>query len=354
MASCTHQQWVGIQQENSDFVLQYGNRLRNIAGSLPRPAKQYPSLISFIGKQSKTRALRNLFPGAGISNYRRYGVAKLCVDQATINEEHPILVADSCPEYTHFDVNGKDAFHELTNYPVAWPDDEEGLATRQELSDYVHTRVLSLFIDVLCIFASDCGGLDDVADRIIKWIAIGSASNLPASTRPRLLVVTSIPGHTFNSEVLRFRLKLFSHPGYSESFSSFNVINILSRPSPDSFSALKEVIHAEIGLARRERANADALFSMIHVAGFFDKALRNFAESPLSTFDFIKSSRENNPVSPNFKLHLEAFVDLSWKQSIRGAMLWDLVASAIIFDNFLPDMHRKCSSDTSCLYTDEI
>lgn len=203
-----------------------------------------------------------------------------------------------------------------------------------------------MFTDVLCIFAPDCGGLDGVADRISRWTVLGSASSLPPNTRPRLLVVTSIPGHIFDSEALRFRQKLLSYPGYSNSFSSLNVINISrsSRPSPSLLSAFKEVMYAEIKSARRERTTVNTLFSMTHVAAFFHMALRSFAESPLSTFNFIKSSREVHPVTPNFRIHLEAFLSLCWKQNIQGDMLWELIASAFILDGFPPDIHCEYES----------
>lgn len=344
MAPCAHQQWLRVHQEENGFVLQYGNRLQNITNSLPRPSSQYPSLIFFIGKQSKARAVRALFPGNGISNSRRYGIANICVDPTTISSDHPILIADSCPDYTQINLRGKDACHEIINHPVAWPDDENGRLTEQDLADHVHARILSLFIDVLCVFAQDCGGLDHVAERLTTWAAIGSASSLPSSVRPRLLVVTSISGHTFDSEVLRFRLKLLSDPKFAGSFSSLNVVNVLGStrcPPRELFSGLREILYDETRTARVERANAHTLFSMIHITAFFDIALRNFAKSPLDTLEFIRSSREENPVSLNFQHHLKSFMSLCSEHKLPDSILWDFVASAIVLDSFPPDMHCK-------------
>ncbi|KAH6666168.1 hypothetical protein B0J14DRAFT_441533, partial [Halenospora varia] len=64
---------------------------------LPRPAKQYPSLIFFIGKQAKSQALRFLFPKNTISHCRQYGIANICADPTTTHNDHPILIADSSP-----------------------------------------------------------------------------------------------------------------------------------------------------------------------------------------------------------------------------------------------------------------
>jgi hypothetical protein len=220
------------------------------------------------------------------------------------------------------------------------------------LVDNVYARLLSLFIDVLCVFAQDCGGLDGVAERLTSWATTGSSSSLPGSVRPRLLVVTSIPGHAFDSEVLRFRLRLLAHPQFSRSFSSLNVVNILSRarwPPREIFGGLKEILREEIRTARVERVNTHTLFSMIHITAFFDMALRDFAASPLDMFDFIRSSRERNPVSSNFQHHLKSFMSLCSENGLPDSTLWDFIGSAIILDSFPPDMHCKYQANRRIL-----
>jgi hypothetical protein len=343
MAPCIHQQWLRVHRDETGFVLQYGNRLSNITNSLPRPAKQYPSLIFFIGKQAKSQALRALFPGNTISNCRKYGIANICADPTTTDDSYPILIADSTPDFTQTNPRGKVVCHETISHPVTWPDDESGLPTQQGLVDRLHARLLSLFIDVVCIFAKDCGGLDGVAERLASWSIFGSASSLPNSTRPRLIVVTNVPGHTFDSEALRFRLGVLADPKFANSFSSLNLVNVLGTgPSRALFSGLGEVLRHEANTARLERINAHTLFSMIHITALFEIALRNFAISPQHTFDFIKSSREENPVSPNFENHLKSFMSLSLKHRLPDNILWDFIGSAIIMDSFPPDMHCKC------------
>jgi hypothetical protein len=213
--------------------------------------------------------------------------------------------------------------------------------------DRIHARLLSLFADVLCIFAQDCGGLDAVAERLTTWTAIGSASSLPGSVRPRLLVVTSISGADFNSEALRFRLRVLSNPKFSASFSSLNVVNVLGStrlPSREVFSGLEMILRDETSKSRAERINTHTLFSMVHVSAFFDMALRNFATSAQHTFDFIGSTRESNPVPANFPQHLKSFIGLSSKHKLPENILWDFIASAIILDSFPLDMHCKCSA----------
>ena len=344
MASCAHRQWLRLRQDGNGVALQYGNRLHNIATSLPHPAKQYPSLVLFLGKQSKARALRALFPGSGISSCRGSAIANICVDPTTVGRDSPNLIADINSERSQSISRGKDTCHETTTHPVAWADRDDVPLAQQELADQVHARLLFLFTHVLCIFANDFGTLDQVADQLEAWTALGSASSLPGSVHPRLLVVTSIPGADFHADVLRFRLRVLSDPKFADSFSSLNVLNVLSlgRAPRWDFSALEAVLCDETNAARLERVNTHTLFSMIHISAFFDMALRDFARSPRHTFDFIQRTREDSPVPPAFRQHLDSFLNLCSKQKLPESILWEFIASAITMDCFPPDMHCRC------------
>jgi hypothetical protein len=343
MALCAHQYWLRVHQGETGVGLQHTNRLHHISTLLPNPVKQRPSLLFFLGKQFKGRVLRVLYPGNTISSCRKYGIANICLHPTTRKDEHPILIADNCPNSTQVKLRGKDTCHETINHPVAWLD-ESDQQKQQHLADHVLARLFSLFIDVLCLFAQDCGGLDGVVDMLAGWTAIGSASSLPGTVRPRLVVVTSIPGDIFASEALQFRLRVLSDRKFSESFSSLNVVNVLGigrTPSHEHFSGLAEALQHETHLIRAEKVNCHTLFSMIHITEFFDAALRQFAKSP-QIFDFIQYSREEYPVSHSFQHHLSAFMGLCSEYKIPASIIWDFIASVVVLDSFPPDMHSKC------------
>ena len=356
MACCPHVQWLRVRHDETGFVLQYGNRLHNITKTLPRPSMQYPSIVFFIGKSSKSRALRALYPQNEISNCRKSGIANICVDSTTENEEHPVLLAECYPDYTQTKSRGgKETCHDTSSHSVTWSDVENGGPKRQELIDHVQARLLLLFIDVLCLFAYDYGGLDAVAERLITWATIGTASSLPRAIRPRLLIVTNISGSNFDSEVLRFRLRVLSHSRFSESFSSLNVVNVGTsrRSTREHFSALGQVLNEEIRMQRVERVNTHTLFSMVHTAAFFDLALQHFATSPLDTFDFIYGSRRDFLVSLNFPHHLNSFMNVYAENRLPDHIAWEFIASVVIMDAFPPDMHSQCCfRQGSRCYTD--
>ncbi|KFY68725.1 hypothetical protein V496_00869 [Pseudogymnoascus sp. VKM F-4515 (FW-2607)] len=177
---------------------------------------------------------------------------------------------------------------------------------------------------------------------------IGPASSLEHPILPRLLIVTNISGDDFALEALRLQLKLLSYPGFSDSFSSLNVINVLgaSGHTPRGhFSALEQVLKEEIRLQRAARVNTHTLFSMAHIAAFFDLALQNFAKSPLSTFSFIHASRDDFKVSPNFPQHLRSFMSVLADKKLPSHFAWEFIASAIVLDAFPPDMHMFSPSE---------
>ncbi|XMA20786.1 hypothetical protein WAI453_013577 [Rhynchosporium graminicola] len=198
-----------------------------------------------------------------------------------------------------------------------------------------------MFVDVLCFFSQDYGGLDHLANRIASWTTLRSALSLPRSTRPRLIVITNTPGQDVNSEALRFRLTVLSHPHFADSFASLKLVNLLglNTRTLELFSGVEQVIRHDINLARIERGNAHALFSMVHITKLFESALRNFCTSPRHAFNFIKSSRERNPLSPDLATHLKSFLRLSLEHKLSERILWSFVGSALILDFYPPDMH---------------
>ena len=345
MASCSHVQWLRLSQEHKTFSLQDGHRLHSITQSLPRPSKQYPSFLFFLGKGSKSVALRNLFPETRISSYRHYGIANICLDPKTSDDDYPLIIADGCQSGATYVTNSTPEYkcHETTNHLLDWPESENEPPQQQSIIDITNARLLSLFIDVICIFAEDYGGLADVVTQLTNWAAYGSASSLHLTVRPRIVVVTRIPGNVFESEVLHFRSQLFSTPKFSEVFSSLNVVNLLAKLRPNSqtqFGALKEVLGQELQTARFARISSSAMFSCIHLKAFFGKAVQRFVQRPEARFDFLRASRDENPVNPELPDHIDTFMSFSRDHKFPDGIPVPFVASAILLDSFPPDMHR--------------
>ena len=57
----------------------------------------------------------------------------------------------------------------------------------------LHARLISLFSDVICIFADDLGGLEKVADYLVVWVRMGDPSSLPTNVHPRVVIMVREP-----------------------------------------------------------------------------------------------------------------------------------------------------------------
>ena len=346
MAPCTHVQWLGLVQDQGTVSIHHAGRLQNIANTLPRPSKQYPSTLMFVGKASKSAALRAIYCKSRISNYRNHGIANICLDPKTADDAYPVLIANASPDGTA-GTNPSSAgekCHETTFHPLDCSSNLDVIPQRQDLIDTIQARLLAMFVDVVCIFADDCGGLPGVVAKLTTWAKHNSASSLPSTVRPRVLVVTSMPGEIFDSEVLRFRSQLFSTATFSSCFFSLNVINRLPKPrtaSKSDFTTLEWLLAQETIAARQTRLDSHTLFSSIHLATFFEKALVRFAKMPKTTFNFIRASREGNMVNSEFQDHISIFLSLSLENKLPNNIPVPFIASAIMFNSFPPGMHCK-------------
>ncbi|OBT56265.1 hypothetical protein VE04_05112 [Pseudogymnoascus sp. 24MN13] len=321
MAPCTHVQWLGLVQDQGAVSIHHSGRLQNIANSLPRPLKQYPSTLLFVGKASKSAALRGIYHKSRISNYRNYGIANICLDPKTTDDTYPVLIANASPDGTagtNPSSTGEKC-HETTCHLLDWSSNLDATPRRQDLMDIIQARLLAMFVDVICIFADDCGGLPGVVAKLTTWAKLNSASSLPSTVRPRVLVVTRMPGEIFDSEVLRFRSQLFSTATFSSCFFSLNVINMLPKSrtvSKSDFTALEWLLAQETLAARQTRLDSHTLFSSVHSAALFEKALIRFSKAPKETFNFIRASRDGNMVNSEFQDHINEFLCLSLENKL--------------------------------------
>jgi hypothetical protein len=218
-----------------------------------------------------------------------------------------------------------------------------GPPQRKKLLNLINAKLIFLFVDVICIFAEDYGGLVGVVEKLTSWTEAGSASSLPVSIRPRIIVVTRMDGEGFDTEILHFRSQLFSIPKFLETSSSLNVVNIMGKLRPSSasqFSALREVLAQEAQASRLARASSSALFSSTHLASFFEKALIRFYKRPEAPFNFIQASRDGNSVSRELRDHIDMLMSLCLENRLPESVPLTVIASAILLDSYPPDMHR--------------
>ena len=156
ISSCNHAALLQLASNDSLSLCDTG-RLGQICRMLPDPARQKPSLIFFPGAGSKNNALSYLFQLERLKKGARDGGNSLRIDRSTIHSDHPLLIAESDiepppPKSLQY-VN----CHENRAHKIAWSS-----LTSDCLWMSLHVRLFYLFADIICIFASDFGGMEGV------------------------------------------------------------------------------------------------------------------------------------------------------------------------------------------------
>ncbi|RJE19000.1 hypothetical protein PHISCL_08662 [Aspergillus sclerotialis] len=354
MMKCEHTFWLELGHGKATAQLLYGSRLSRLIDELPQPSTQMPQIVFFMGHRQKNKALRQLCS----SNYRGQGRSQLGVsirsDNRTLRSLQPRLFADCdpCRSLLSTPPSIRNC-HVEQIYPM------ELQSTGHSLQDIIMSRLMFLFTDVLCIFADDVGGLHEARKLLTTWATIGSASSLPPAVRPRVIIVVGQPLSITESVMDEddFLLELL-HVGDVPYFSTFRDIQISRLPAEElssdaRYMALGGEISQQLRNARVDRERYRCLFSATHLNAFFELALHNISASPFSPFDFIRSTRENNPLDGAFSSHITNFLTVGNKTRTSYDKLASHIASAVLMDAYPPGMHCFLPSHVYCtLYRD--
>ncbi|PYI07374.1 FabD/lysophospholipase-like protein [Aspergillus sclerotiicarbonarius CBS 121057] len=343
MTKCEHQYWVELTQGEAAPQLTYGFQLAQLVGELPDPATQLPQVIFFMGRRLKDQALRHICGHNYRGQSRHHQHINIRSDNRTWRSAQPRIFADCNPTHRAL-LPGFTSPH-ICHREQIFPIDVS--QTEYSLHDIVLARLLFLFVDVLCTFADDIGGLGAVRELLSTWVRLGSASTLHRAVRPRVIVVLGGQIQSITHSLLEEEDFLFEllHVGELPFFTVFGDIQITrlsgEELSPEArFMALGSDISHQLHNSKLCREHQQALFSAVHTNAFFELALQHISTDPLSSFDFIRASREGNPVDGSFISHLINFLEVGNKSRAPYDTMASYIASAILMDAYPPGMHR--------------
>lgn len=229
-------------------------------------------------------------------------------------------------------------FCHTISLPIHWSPNEASLQG-EELLTLFQARLLFLHVDVLCIFSGDFHGLSGIRAQLSAWAAAGSTSTLSQRTRLRLVLIVQVDSESFEKEDFHYRSEILALLGFWSCFSCLKIFNIMGT-TRQLLAPIKKVLDQELQHARTRRLEIRTQFSAIHLAAFFEGALRKFVGAPRRHFNFIMCTRRQIPINPEFKLHLRAFTLLCLDCRIPQAIVSSFVASAVLLDSYPPGMHR--------------
>lgn len=349
MKRCDHTHWLALcSSQGGEHCLVVSDRSQKIAGQIPNPDHQTPSLITLIGNVVKSTALRHVF---GVRRIRRSAVKRgkgeihLHVDPSTYFNERPILVAEGdLPSNTSAAANiPLDKCHEVTRRPIKRPNENFG---PDRTAESLYFDLLFPFTDVYCFFCDDLGGLKQIARRLAAWLE-GPSMVPPGSTHPRVVVVTEkIPPGAQSEDDARMTLlwlvRQETTKNLSERISGVDVI----APFPNGVISvdshhrlLKERLMKASDTVRNDRAASRWLFSVTHFTAFLKHACEHFTDL-IEPFDFIKASRVHYPVASDLSEHLSNFLKNITSSDKLINFAAPFIASSFLLDNYPPDAHR--------------
>lgn len=374
MRYCKHTQWLGLNVNDGDVLLQNTDRLHTLLEDLPDPDEQTPSLIVFIGNRSKALAIKELAktfsppPRYGydsssqskrddepswrgqpkLNGRRAHGEIHLHIHPPSTFSTRPILLAEGdLPNHDKPKVLTTEKCHETVNRPMNAR--TPSTPTLSETAAKIYFKLLSPFTDVFCFFADDVGKLRSIVQHLALWLDLGQPSTLPISTRPKVVIVMERDGDYYEDDESASRAfkQMLSEETTIEVSEQFSDIRILSLEA-NSKNLSNKSRHRELfehllnfsDRVREAKVRTQTLFSACHFATFFQHALKHVVVAS-EPFNFISASRIDNPVSSNLGAHLTDFLqNIKTPQKLLQFAV-PMIASSLLQDAYPPDMHRK-------------
>ena len=341
MPFCEHIQWLQFSQQNDPSLVEPG-RLHRLIQELGDPRAQYPSIIFFAGRKAKDEAVRHLFSWNNFKKSARTdGLATLQAETVSLQTKNPLFFAESDPfAGTTPSSDTNHLCHEARSHPLLWPD--QGV---DSLYDHIHSRLLFLFTDVLCVFADDFLDMDSLIHQLKTWAKSGRPTKLFSAVRPRVVVVSKgvepSPSPLYDlldRQDLRFN---FRCPELIDYFSAVTMLYLADEQiSPLArHRRLKELLQRQVEEIRHVRETYGCLYSATHLNDLFTDAVYHTTRNVDIPFDFIVSSRKGNCDFSQYTEHLTTFLKLSASVGISQRASASYIASTILLDAYPPGMH---------------
>lgn len=336
------QPWLSVTNLNNHLTLwTHKVSFQNCSSTIDETA---PPVITFLGKQQKSLYLARLC--GGIKPLVWHG-------QVRINSSSMIFL--DC----ELSINTSDAFKPKSEgcsaQEVSWHYHDSESATA--FGEDIVSRILTPLSNVICLFASDYGGLLGVAQFIARQSLMPKAHSLPLLALPRILVVLDATSDTFDSvstlQSLRSQItramrkvKQYSHvdgPAI-ELDAHFRTLDVLGMPHHDSLRKQSLLLRDQLATLSQEvqwgRRTSHYAFTIKHLDAISGGLVRHFCSSK-SSFDFIRESRPKGFSHEQFKFHLDETLGLLPGSGWLWRIIIPVVSSALCLANYPPGSHSR-------------
>ncbi|KAK5189220.1 hypothetical protein LTR72_011476 [Exophiala xenobiotica] len=337
MSSCLHVQWLGLEGSAPDWSLLETDRLNLITNDLRDPQSQFPSILFFIGKKSKTTALKGLYAGNNPTRRRPHGLANLHVDLNTTNSDRPIIFAD-CTINADCSVAPSDcsSCHDQRRVPIHRLEGESNTKLINVVA-HVHLNLLFPFTHIVCVFADDLGGNLACARYLETWLELGGrTADRNARACPQLVIVTT------DTVEVNALVQTECHTKFASFFDSLVILTSSVSKSPSDPAS--QFLQARLGYilddVRDDHRSRHLLFSAQHMVEAFAGAVQQFVRGPRKAVELFTCLAP--PIDPlsNFDVILKRFFSSAAKIGVVPAVVFDFIASAMLVQAYHKQSHH--------------
>ena len=344
MRTCKHSQWLELSQDDrSGLTLNVTPRLEVLVDELPFPAQQKPTLWLLVGHKSKAAALKALVPSVRTQDV---GCSiHLHVDPLTTQQidpqsvsSHPVFIVDG-----QLTTNKKAGATVHACHPTSRKHlQATNFQAHLSPSHFLCSHIILPFTDVVAVFLADYPDLDFVLHEVGTWIDAANGSSRTRQALPHLVLVSERDRKVTVDEFLR-QLAQRVTKSWNTAFAKVIEVELESSQlsATSRHRVLKETLLNESDAVRNARRERRYLFSARHLQELIQhRYVQLELHGPLS-FDFVRWSRRYHPVADDLTDHTTNLLsDYGAMNNVLTSAM-PVMASALLMDHYLPDMHRE-------------
>ena len=359
--------WIDLCCRFRDVYLREHLRAYTPLQMLLHPEEQTPQIFTFIGDKTKRLYMEKSLLLRPRERHKKI-VLRTVPDHFT--SDTPLFIAD-CELHNALSpsalLTSEKSSSGIETHPLKWLQNIPRAMGPNTIAHLVYSQLLLPFSTIVCIFADDFEGTDNVAKVLASWLRVRNSQPVfPSSTFARVMIFVRDKHGMFDEKLATTKfLKQLRHmireeksfPGRFADESLPDVqfekllkenafeVRLLSLPSTSNEMHLERFrtrILCESEEIHNFRKAAKIAFTARHLQYFFQFACRQFANSITTPLDFIQISRIPNPVPTDLASHLARFAAcVSTEQQYVVATA---TASALRLDSFPPGAHSESAA----------
>ena len=327
---CKHTEWFSLASQGTSSLVRQTSRLWSLVHSLPSPASQQPSLILlFESRTGRTLTVNEPCTSA------TPGTVHLRLDSETVSQDNPVLVASAFPVRPKRRIiprKGRRCCSTVAQHTLPGPPDES--------ESLIYSRLLYPFVDLFCFVYHDGSDVENIVQNIKGCVQARKMSTVQG-VLPEILIIIAREGaqQAQVAEELLAKLAGSSLDLVPEYFSGLKFAKIRKDEliTDKGRSRLQRHLRNASNRIRHERADRGLLFSANHFLAFAEIAFEQLLLP--EPFDFIKTSRLQNPVAADLAQHLTNFVSQVQSAQELTDFAAETIASSFLLDHYPPGMH---------------